>query len=446
MSESNGIKKRIIFGIEIVTSAPLCVSSGHDEVTDNDLQRNFDGEVFVPGTSLVGAMRAYVEDENNSDKLFGYIEKETKDNNRRDSGKMSPLTCSDLTFEEGINLNTSERDGVGLEKKVARENAKFNVEIIETGAVGTFHFSLVIREEKQEEEWLELIKKIFFGIQQGEIRFGAKKNRGFGSFKIKKIFKKEFTKENIDEWIELGHNDTTVFKDENSKDLSKWITDQESQYIKIKVPLKLTGGISIRKYATGGDVDFEHITSGKKPVVPGTSWAGAIRERTREIADAIFNEEQKKQMMEDWFGFVKEVEETKKMEEEKQSSIVIRESHIQEGVDLIITRNKVNRFDNSTVDGALYTEKGHFKGKTNLEILIRKQKKHCHDAFIGLLLLVIQDLQKGYLAVGGQTSVGRGIFEGKLNDITIKEQSEEMKLSNDLYLNYINALKEYIGD
>ena len=42
---------------------------------------------------------------------------------------------------------------------------------------------------------------------------------------------------------------------------------------------------------------------------------------------------------------------------------------------------------------------------------LKKYIKDHKDWIIGILLLAIKDLQNGYLAVGGQTSIGRGIFK-----------------------------------
>ena len=46
------------------------------------------------------------------------------------------------------------------------------------------------------------------------------------------------------------------------------------------------------------------------------------------------------------------------------------------------------------------------------------------DWIIGILLLAVKDLQNGFLAVGGQTSIGRGIFEA---NGTLKIDGEENK-------------------
>ncbi|SES98041.1 RAMP superfamily CRISPR-associated protein [[Clostridium] polysaccharolyticum] len=435
MGENRKIVKRIAIGVKIQTSSPLCVSSGWDEITDNDLQRDFYGKVFVPGTSLAGAMRAYLE---KPESLFGFA--------KEMEGKMSSVSFSDLTFAENEHLKMSERDGVALVQKVAKSGAKYDIEIIEPGAYGAFQMLLSIREQDEEEQWLDAIKKIFFGINEGEIRFGSKKNRGFGKIKIESIYYKQFTSDNVDEWVAYNSEKNLYFK-ENKQEKSEWMKSDESHFVKLKVSLNLIGGISIRKYAISGDADFEHIRSKKVPVIPGTSWMGAIRQRVTHIATQLIGDESKAmQIIHQWFGYVAESQDGKNPDA-RQSSIIIRESVIKGGTELKITRNRINRFDNSTIDGALYTELGHFTGDTKLIILVRKENDYGdYRTIIGLLLLAIKDLENGYLALGGQTSVGRGIFKQGSDGIAIAENGTQTyeQLGNDKCLEYINELKAYV--
>ncbi len=90
-----------------------------------------------------------------------------------------------------------------------------------------------------------------------------------------------------------------------------------------------------------------------------------------------------------------------------------------------MTRNQINRFDASTKDGALYTERSNFEGNTSLEIMVRKEQSLDYEALIGVLQIVIKDIQNGYLAIGGETSVGRGIFSGSEDSTIYMNASNE---------------------
>ena len=115
-----------------------------------------------------------------------------------------------------------------------------------------------------------------------------------------------------------------------------------------------------------------------------------------------------------WFGYVKE-------KEAQQSFLIFGESVLKDGTKMLSTRNRINRFDASTVEGALYSEEAYFGGTTMLEIKIPKSEEKNYKAAAGLMLLVADEIRNGYLAVGGQTAVGRGIFNGDSGPIQIND-------------------------
>lgn len=397
----NKILKRIYIKVEMVLKSPLCISNGSTLVTDNDVIKDFDGNPFIPGTSIAGTLRAYSsfkeQDENNP---FGF--------SKEDKGKMSSIIFYDAFFDKEV--KTIIRDGVELDEgKIitkdtrkfdieTKDTGKFDIEAIETGARTELRIEVIIREYDDEEKILEILKYALVGLKKGDIRFGMKKNRGFGEVKVKNIYKEEFTNENGKEWLNFNWN--------NMKTKLNLDDKVESKYYEIVVPLELEGGISIRQYSAKiNQPDYVHLTCNGKPIVPGSSWNGAIRHRISEILEEL-NIKNKKNFINEIFGYVikKGIE-----SDAKQSSVIISESIIEEAVSLPMTRNKIDRFDNSTVDGALYTELSYFGGKTSLNIKINSKVEN--KWIIALLMIAIKDIQGGFLSVGGQTAVGRGVFK-----------------------------------
>ena len=59
----SAVLKRRVFFVQIQLDSPLNIASGEDEWTDADVLRDYDENPFIPGTSLAGAMRAYIEKE-----------------------------------------------------------------------------------------------------------------------------------------------------------------------------------------------------------------------------------------------------------------------------------------------------------------------------------------------------------------------------------------------
>ena len=69
----NKICKRIYYAIDVQLKSPLCISNGEDYYTDADVLTNGNGEYFVPGTSLAGAFRNYLNNKNEFCFYFGYL-------------------------------------------------------------------------------------------------------------------------------------------------------------------------------------------------------------------------------------------------------------------------------------------------------------------------------------------------------------------------------------
>ena len=59
----SAILKRKVLYLKVRFISPISVSSGIDEWTDSDVLRDCDDKPFISGSSIAGAMRAYLEKE-----------------------------------------------------------------------------------------------------------------------------------------------------------------------------------------------------------------------------------------------------------------------------------------------------------------------------------------------------------------------------------------------
>ena len=239
------------------------------------------------------------------------------------------------------------------------------------------------RQSDNESDFIQMVETIMAGLMQDGIRLGANKNRGFGKLevvyrtfannvqKVAEVYKKEFTKQNISEWLDFTkENFLQELEDEQIAKSVLWnidFTQTEESYITIRVPLQQKGGISIRTYSVvPGQADYEYLKFGNHAIIPGTSWAGAIRTRSKEILQTLLKDETLvNTYLNTWFGFVEETNAC-------QSSVIFSESMIENGIPLQMTRNSINRFTGSSLEGGLYTEKSYFNGKLVLEMKVRK--------------------------------------------------------------------------
>lgn len=391
----NKLIKKILYYVQIQFVSPVSVTSGDNQVTDGDVLRNYENIPFIPGTSLAGAFRDYLNTTSNEENLFGYAD--------GDKGKISRIYISDLSFDSDVKIVS--RDGVALsDKKSAITGAKYDMEAIDSGADGFFIMELVIREQDQEESLIKQVNRILYGIESSDIRLGSKKTRGYGEMDLKLVCVKEFTAENMGEYADAYTCDWRKLPDRKEECLKN--IEQSNRFVDIEVPLKLRGGIGIRQYAVKkGEPDFVHITANDKPVIPGTSFAGALRSRMKEFVHLFNTEgdtEKSEEKIERLFGYVHG-------EKAHRSNIIISESVIEDARKLTATRTAVSRFEGSVRKGSLYTERIYVDG--TLTLRIKLYEAAAEQWAVALLLIALKDLQRGYLPVGGGTSVGRGIFE-----------------------------------
>lgn len=388
----NKFGKRVYYRLEMLLVSPLSIGSGESESTDHDIIIDAVGRPFIPATAIAGVLRhSFPED--TAKRIFGYIP-----TSKEEKAADPPVYPGRIMLYDALMTGKNEqffitnRDSVKLEEKVDVKGAKFDMQAVEPGVKFVSYIELL------DESFAKDIENTFAKVNAGFIRFGTKTTRGYGQVKLS-VKKKEIP--DFD-----AYSDFAVYNEK------KWacvevftLPEIVNDNIKIVLSLQSKGGISIREYSTDvGRPDFEtisvHNASGVKdtPVIPGTSWAGAMRSRFFELTG---NDEE---LINALFGYVNEKEKDKAI----KSKIYFSETQLSGGTYKESTRNSIDRFSAATKDGALYTERTYFYGKTELEIVITK--KLC-DKEKFALAATIADLHNGFLAVGGLTAVGRGLFE-----------------------------------
>ena len=437
--------------------SPLIIGCGKNENTDNDVLTDSVGLPYIPGTAIAGVVRDAVASkdyitEQDIEKIFGEVIINTE------SATESRLLFYDANLipEDRNKYNISVRDSVALDEyKTARDGAKFDMEVLEPGVTFETFIEMNIGTdvEAAKKVW-EIIKSIW---KSGNITFGGKTTRGMGAIEVININKADFNFETkLDSWIRFNmYEESTQWEDVeiSAEDLEK--------PNEIKLKLELSGGISIRQYTTDvGEEDYaqlmiKNIETGKKeiPVIPGTTWAGAFRHRVKDLLQLSGKDEKTAgQIVSLFFGDVKPGDKNGK----SRSKIIFSESQITGGSSKIVTRNAIDRFTGGASDGALYTEKMYYGGNTDLIIKINKKKAEkefgekyknnteigdwssVYESFINALAAAVADLHGGYLAVGGLTAVGRGLF--KVTEVNSEGNGIKEKRADELYVIIRNSL------
>lgn len=464
-SKTNKIVGRICVILEGKLESPLLIGSGENQRTDYDMFLSASGQPMIPGSALAGAMRSFLSQHSKSavvEELFGSDRQVWRK-------EQSPKDCSIMEFQSRIyvydtilyDTHRNSRDGVRLnEIKTAQNSSKYEIEMVERGASFRIRLEVIQREnhldskmeegKRLETKWkqdLECLYQIAKGMNTGELRIGAKSTKGFGMISIRSIKRKKFNMTSVkeyEEWLDWDWDQDNVFEEDEL-----WKTVEcNSQFHTLVVPLQLKGTLLIRQYGALVGTRQE----GNRPVIPGSTWAGAIRSRIASILTQVWDFESwaaAQQYLEIFFGTWKpEEKENTKEQKLHASQILFEESLLEDGKEFLLTRNAIDRFTGGTVLRGLFTEKPWVEGRTKLVIRIKdKLEPRNHslegdnttpireetpiyqwEAACGLILWAVKDLLEGLLAFGGETAVGRGIWEAsgemKLDGETLKKLDE----------------------
>ena len=385
------IQRRDFYYVEIILDSPLSLGNGVNNNTDQDILVDKEGKPFIPGTSLAGVFTDYI-------KKCHIDDEETFQPKRNDQNLQSPVFFSDSVLKSEFKKDT--RDGIKLkdEQKLTEDGAKYDFEIVDIGT--KFVFRIEITHRKNEDiKYREYVEECLKAMDEGSILLGAKTTRGLGRVKITLLKHRSFTKENAREYIQFTPYNEFMYEDYSLDNVKL-----TPLYATIKLDLKLNGGISIRKYnANAQEEDFHHITNkNNQPIIPGTSWNGMIKKQFKYYFETILghNENETKAL----FGFVDSNSKNK-----QKSQIIIEEHIIDGGEEVVMTRNSIDRFSGGTVERRLFTERTHYYGQTQL--VIRIPQKLMSDDIMSAFECIIQDIDNGFIALGGQTAVGRGLFK-----------------------------------
>lgn len=438
------IIKKQYYKIEFELASSLTVGSGENNNTDKDIIVGSDNKPYIPASAIAGVCINMLDGKDKQEKkkykdYWGYIDKATKVDNSS-KAEESKIVFYDAAIIKGNDYITI-RDSVSLDEyKTAIQRKKFDMETLEPGV----KFRTFIEQSFYSEDDVEIARMVASYIKSGNVFLGAKTSRGYGAIKNVKvseyeIFFKNADKDKIKIWAETCVED---LEDQEWKPANTDFSFDNDVYNerKIRISLKLDGGISIRRYTT--DVpdekedttpDFTQLTtSGEmmKPVIPGTSWAGAFEHQIRKyLGEDIKNSEEWKKV----FGFVEE-------KSKQKSKIRFSESIIDGAESKILSRNAIDRFTGGAVDKALFTEKTYYGGTTELVIGIDESEK-LSDKLVKALAASIVDLHYGFMAVGGETSIGRGIFTITAIDGICKIPGKnEIENANEFYENVVLAL------
>ena len=432
-------------------------------IADMSLLRDEDENLFIPGASIAGAARSFLaqqrlpwaqyqngltEEPPDLKHLFGGAEK---------TDKMSALIVADAPCKQAT---TSIRDGVRVKTTsgTAADKAKFDVEVVERGAEFELNLECLIRHGDDSDALVELFLLILQAFQRGDIRLGARTRRGYGKGKVESWKVRDLQMNNPEDvmaWLRreiwsCAETPLVLRPLQSEESIYLVIPEHRSectlampllqpdqrQYFHIEADFSLRTSLLIRSAPAEVDApDMIHIQSAGKPIVPGTSFAGAFRHRAALIAKTLGWKQWKTADYKDadpvceMFGPVHEQDQADRQQSELWASRIWIEEKLVKNVESQWQhRVAIDRFTGASVDGALFNEKpvypvpignlGQKASTPHLRLTLTLEEPE--DAEIGLLLLTLRDFWQGHAALGGETSSGRGTLGGFKATIKLK--------------------------
>lgn len=496
-SRHRSIAQRIVVTGELELTRPAHFSNGDaDELTDlpllldepllaeeDDASETAGLRAMIPGASLAGALRNYLREREWGYEVIAppsnpqhphYFEWTGTENDLlaaqlfggyrgTPAGDQSPLIVDDAFCTKAGLPEVELRDGVKLDAKTrtAEEKKKYDYQLLAAGTKFRLRFELLLDDDQtKNEQRKRALAMALRGLgghklengkfQDGDIRLGARKRRGFGTCRVKRweVHTYDLTKPSaMLAWLAADYRNQEEEKlthplepasGDNIVTLlgvaeTATALDRRDDF-EIEADFEIDGSVMIRSGFSEQHrgPDTVHLQTrasedGKlKPVLSGTSLAGAIRSRALRIANTLADGGAgAPKLIDAMFG----PEKIESGNTPYASRVLVNEEFINKGQALVQTRIKIDRFTGGTIESALLEEAPHFGGTVKLRLSLRNPE----EAEIGLLLLVLKDLWLGDLPLGGESSVGRGRLRGSHATLRFRQQgkSETVEMTTD---------------
>ncbi|MGE5558337.1 MAG: RAMP superfamily CRISPR-associated protein [Bacillota bacterium] len=446
---------RFLLSGKLRLETPLLIGYGEKSATDCLVLKDTEGIPYIPGSSIGGVLRHQFEcltescfPPEQAAKFWGSAKEEKGVQAFQSSffvSDLRPLNKPRIVVRDGVAIN---------EWGVAEDQKKFDYEVVEPGIDFRFRAEVLLRKAFDKDIFIKIITLIINGLEKGEISLGAMTTKGFGRCCLMEAECLEFDfrkKADVLNWLagETGQVSRLPLKE-----LAAQINELKApQDLLLEVALAIKNSLLIKSYSRRPqDPDAVHITSNGQAILPGTSIKGALRARAERIVKTLGGSTDS---LKELFGWAPNSKEDQS--DRRKSRFIVEESIIQEAMTVKEqqTRIRIDRFTGGVIDGALFNSMPLWpKDPTNPMAVIKIRIKNCNPWEAGLLMLVLKDLWTADLPIGGEKSIGRGVFRGitakiryEENEYCISENNGALQIKGepeDLE-KWVTALHEFCG-
>ncbi|HEY5137968.1 MAG TPA: RAMP superfamily CRISPR-associated protein [Methylococcales bacterium] len=286
------IHSRIQISGTLVTETPLHVGgiSNNPEV-DLALAVNGQGQYYIPGTSLAGALRSWMiaeSDEQSVKALWGF-----QDNKGKEEGHASFVIVEDAAIKDMVQIEI--RDGVGIDRLwgSAAEHAKYNRAILPKGTQIPLH--LTLEQEKADDSWsstCSLWGNLIKAMEGGKLRLGASKTRGLGKIILKGVKVREQQLHTRQGMLDVIKNGGSEFTQEKINELLPSNLGSKRPQLTFKIHWEPLEPLMVKAEQDGLAVDMLPLVSAVEEghvsfVLPGSSIKGVLRTQAERIVRTV---------------------------------------------------------------------------------------------------------------------------------------------------------------
>lgn len=340
--------------------------------------RDGEGGAFLQGTSVAGALRAWLEAENAAPELV-----EGLMGSQRVTGR---LIVSDARFDPDAEQYVRPRLRIDPATGAAAVGGRFDVAHI--GAGTNLNFSLTWLGDREHMDELETVEQMLAALHSGEIRLGAQKSNGFGRVTLT-VTKQTFDMKKAEArgaWLD---------DDEKYECDLLHLPEAASRRVTFTVTGQMDSVLARAAYAEQTDSGSytSNITEGGRAILPGSSVKGAVRARAKAIAKAAGLDET---WIYELFG-----RNADGGDNGKPGQVWFEDARLNDRKQRI-TRIRINKFTGGVIRGGLFKEEP-VSGEVTLRISAPKNSVAC-----ALLLYALRDLGMGLYNLGSGGAIGRG--------------------------------------
>jgi CRISPR/Cas system CSM-associated protein Csm3 (group 7 of RAMP superfamily) len=277
----------------LVTQSPLHVG-GHGEEVDTDLPlaRDGAGQLYVPGTSLAGALRELAErlfGENVIDELWGFQD--------GDRGHASFVVVDDAVIENSETVVVEIRDHVGIDREygAAAEHITYDRAILPRGTKLLLRLTVEVVKKENRNLALAMLAVLKQALEAGEVRLGAAKTRGLGHVRLDdgQLTEQGFgSRQRILASLKQANGDVVSQTDIDAAKQAH--PAQKRPRLTLKIDWKPAGPLMVKAGFDGIAADMLPLVSGcdgqVSLVLPGSSVKGAFRSQAERIVRTVRGE------------------------------------------------------------------------------------------------------------------------------------------------------------